>query len=81
MFTVRKPNHALKLSHCLLECRASATRLRADGDLVLCDGRSNAEIQRDDATMARVRYHSDRTEASFDSDSEEPMQCQRWFWS
>ena len=61
---VRKLNPTSELSHRLPECRASAARVGVDGDLVLCDVRSNARIQPDDATMARVRYHSDGTEAS-----------------
>jgi hypothetical protein len=65
MLAIRELGPPSELSHRLLECRASATHERADGDLVLCDGRRNTRIQPDDATMSWMRYHSDGTDASF----------------
>ena len=66
MLAIRKLDNPSKLSHRLPECRASATQDRANGDLVLCDGKKNTRFQPDDATMAWMRYHSDGTEASFE---------------
>lgn len=42
LFAVGKLDPSPELSHDLSKCRASATTIRANGDLVLCDGRSNA---------------------------------------
>ena len=39
MLAIRELGPPSELSHRLLECRASATSERADGDLILCDGR------------------------------------------
>jgi hypothetical protein len=44
MLAIRELGPPSELSHCLLECRASATHERADGDLMLCDGRRNTRI-------------------------------------
>jgi hypothetical protein len=56
MLAIRELGPPSKLSHRLLECRASATYERADGDLLLCDGRRNTRIQPDNATMSWMRY-------------------------
>ena len=65
MLTIRELSLATERSHRLLECWASATRVRTDGNLVPCDVWSDARIQPNDATVARLRYHGDGTEARF----------------
>ena len=66
MLAIRELGPPSKLSHRLPECRASATHKKANGNLVLCNGKRNIRIHPDDATMAWMRYHSDGTEASFE---------------
>ena len=66
VLTIRELSPASERSHRLLECWASATMVRTDGNLVTCDVRSDARIQPNDATVARLRYHNDRTEARFE---------------
>ena len=65
MLAIRELGPPSELGHRLLERRASATHERADGDLILCDGRRNTRIQPDNATMSWMRYHIDGTDASF----------------
>jgi hypothetical protein len=65
MLAIRELGPPSELGHRLLECRASATHERADGDLILCAGRRNTRIQPDNATMSWMRYHIDGTDASF----------------
>jgi hypothetical protein len=45
MLAIRELGPPSELSHRLLECRASATHERVDGDLIMCDGRRNTLTQ------------------------------------
>jgi hypothetical protein len=65
MLAIRELGPPSELGHRLLECRASATHERVDGDLILCVGRRNTRIQPDNTTMSWMRYHIDGTDANF----------------
>jgi hypothetical protein len=65
MLAIRELGPPSELGHRLLECRASATHERADGDMILCDGRRVLGFQSDNETISWMRYHIDGTDASF----------------